>query len=330
VLVRVCCSWLLATSVGLAFGLIAVSAIVIVQIVMKKLVVPFMVSQKAILVYLSLLFNRFCFFATFVVAVVLLSSGSSSGAPLMLYVTAVMIKKRIEVVLRFIPLQSGVLLLIFFVATVIFFIALYVTLWNVYHELRWMYQGARDGVASCVRFLPSDAVDALQQQFLQWSNFSTISNAALNFFKNDLNNVNVSSTWSDSQRQNTTTSSSAVVDPVALIQTYIGPYASWIPAIVLNWMSPVLQQLQDGAHAHSLYSQLLDAYHQLTSYSYFTSVLGYAKAILIDFSGYSFAFFLSILMQSVSHMYNAFVFMAIFFTSSWCIHFSFISVSYFQ
>jgi hypothetical protein len=191
-------------------------------------------------------------------------------------------------------------------------------LWNVYHELRWTYNGAKDGIASYLQFLPSDAVDVLTQQLLQWSNFSSISNAALDFFKNDLVNGNISRIWADSEHiQDQSTNSSKLVDPVALVQTYLGPYASWVPESLLLWVSPMVQLLHARVQGHSLYSQLSDAYNQLTSYGYVTSALSYAKAIFLDFSGYSFAFFLSILLQSVSHMYNVFVFIAIFFTSSW-------------
>jgi hypothetical protein len=318
VLVRICCSWFLATSVGLAFGVIAVSAIVVSQILLKTMVLPFIASHNDLVLYMSLLFNRFCFFATAVVAVALLSSGSSMGVPLILYVGTVVVKNHVQIILKFIPLRSVVLVLIFLIATVIFAIASYVTLWNVYRELKWMYDEARDGVASYLQFLPSDAVDVLTQQFVQWSNFSSISNAALEFFKNDLNNGNISRIWTDSGHpKNSSTHSSHEQDPVVLIQTFLGPSASWIPESLLFWLAPVVQKLHAGSHLHGLYSQLFDAYNQLTSYSYVTSVLSYAKAILMDFSGYSFAFFLSILLQSVSQMYNAFVFMAIFVTSSW-------------
>lgn len=318
VLMRISCSWLLATSVGPAISLIAVTAIVVLQFVLQNIAMPFIGSRNALVLYLSLIFNRFCLFTTFVGAVALLSSGSSSGIPLLLYVTSILFKSRIQVILKYIPLQSVVLVLIFFVTTVVFAIALYLTLWNVYHELRWTYNGARDGVASYLQFLPSDAVDVLTQQILQWSNFSSISNAALDFFKNDLVNGNISRIWSDAQHtQDQSSNTSQLPDPVVLMQTYLGPFASWIPESLLLWVSPVMQQMHARAHVYSLYSQLSDAYSQLTSYGYVTSVLSYAKAMLMDFSGYSFAFFLSFLLQSVSHMYNVFVFTAIFFTSSW-------------
>jgi hypothetical protein len=328
VLMRISCSWLLATSVGPAISIIAVTTIVLLQFVLKNIAMPFIGSRSPLMLYFSMIFNRFCLFATFVGAVALLSSGSSSGIPLLLYVTSILFKNRIQIILKYIPLQSVVLLLIFFVATVIFAIALYLTLWNVYHELRWTYNGARDGVTSYLQFLPSDAVDMLTQQFLQWSNFSSISNAALDFFKNDLVNGNISRIWTDvEQVQDQSSNASNVPDPVALMQTYLGPFASWIPDSVLLWVSPLVQQMHTRVHVHSLYSQLSDAYYQLTSYGYVTSVLSYVKAILMDFSGYSFAFFLSILLQSVSHMYNVFVFIAIFFTSSWFVSHRIFSLS---
>ena len=318
VLMRISCSWLLAARAGLAFSLIAVTGIVIFQFVLKNIAMPFVGSRNPMVLNVSLIFNRFCLSATFLGAVALLSAGSSAGIPLLLYVTSIILKNRIQILLKFIPLQSVVLLLIFFIATVIFAIASYVMLWNVYHELRWTYNGAKDGIASYLQFLPSDAVDVLTQQLLQWSNFSSISNAALDFFKNDLVNGNISRIWADSEHiQDQSTNSSKLVDPVALVQTYLGPYASWVPESLLLWVSPVVQLLHARVQGHSLYSQLSDAYNQLTSYGYVTSALSYAKAIFLDFSGYSFAFFLSILLQSVSHMYNVFVFIAIFFTSSW-------------
>jgi hypothetical protein len=296
-----------------------VSAIVVFQAAQKNIASSFLGSHSPMVVLISLNFNRFIFFATFVGAVALLTSGSSMGVLLSLYVIIVLVKNRIQIILKFIPLQSVVLVLIFFITTVVFIIASYLTLWNVYHELQWTYNGARDGVASYLQFLPSDAVDMLSQQLVQWSNFSTISNAALDFFKNDLSNGNISRIWADSDRhQNISANASDSPDPVALLQTYLGPFVSWIPESVLLWVAPLALKLHDGVHVHSLYSQVTDAYNQLTSYGYVTSVLSYAKAIFLDFSGYSFAFFLSILLQSVNQMYNAFVFIAIFLTSSWC------------
>jgi hypothetical protein len=318
VLVRISCSWLLGTSLGLAFGVIAVSAIVVFQAALKNIASPLLGSHIPMVVYISLIFNRFCFFATFVGAIALLTSGSSTGVLLMLYIITVLVKNRIQIILKFIPLQSVVLVLIFFITTVIFVIASYLTLWNVYHELQWMYNGARDGLASYLQFLPSEAVDVLSQQFVQWSNFSSISNAALDFFKNDLSNGNMSRLWAEAERlQNISSSAPDALDPVALLQTYLGPSVSWIPESVLVWVAPLAHRLHDGVHMHGLYSQVTEAYNQLTSYGYVTSVLSYAKAMFLDFSGYSFAFFLSILLQSVSQMYNAFVFIAIFLTSSW-------------
>ena len=319
VLVRISCSWLLGASLGPAFGVIAVSAIVVLQAALKNIASPLLGSHGPMVAYISLIFNRFCFFATFVGAIALLTSGgSSTGALLMLYITTVLVKNRIQIILKFIPLQYVILLLIFFIATVIFVIASYLTLWNVYHELQLTYNGARDGLASYLQFLPSEAVDVLSQQFLQWSNFSTISNAALDFFKNDLSNGNMSGIWGDSDRlQNISSSAPDALDPLALLQTYLGPSVSWIPESVLVWVAPLVHRLHDGVHMHSLYSQVTHAYNQLTSYGYVSNVLSYAKAMFLDFSGYSFAFFLSILLQSVSQMYNAFVFIAIFLTSSW-------------
>ena len=302
VLVRISCSWLLATRVGLAFGLIAVIAIVVLQFVLKLIVMPFIGSHNATVLYISLIFNRFCLFATFVGAAALLGSGGSMGLPLMLFVVTVLVKNRIQFILKFIPLQSLVLVLIFFIATVVFVIVSYFIAWNVYHELRLTYNGATDGVASYLQYLPSDAVDVLSQQFLQYSNFSSLSNAALDFFKSDVIKGNISEIWADSAHPENISKTHNMTDPVALAHTYLGPYASWVPESVLVWAGPVLQQLLAGVNAGSLYSQLTQAYSQLTSYGYVTSVLSYAKAIFIDFSGYSFAFFLSILLQSVSQM----------------------------
>ena len=302
VLVRISCSWLLATRAGLAFGLLAVTAIVVLQFVLKKIVLPFIGSHSDMVQYISLIFNRICLFATFVGAAALLGSGGSMGAPLMLSVITVLFKTRVQFIQNLVPLKSVALVLIFFIATVVFVIASYFIAWNVYHELRLTYNGATDGVTSYLQFLPSDAVDVLSQQFLQWSNFSSLSNAALDFFKSDVIRGNMSHTWADAARHENISTSSNMTDPVALAQTYLGPFASWVPEYVLVWSRPLLQQLLAGVDAGSLYSQLSKAYSQLTSYGYVTSVLSYAKAIFIDFSGYSFAFFLSILLQSVSQM----------------------------
>jgi hypothetical protein len=317
VLVRISCSWLLATSVGLAFSLIAATAIVLLQAVFKAIIMPFLGSHSDAMTYVSLVFNRFCLFLSFAGGLGLVTSGSLVGVVPLLYVVAVVAKHRIQFILKFIPLQSVVFILIFFVTTAIFVIASYLTLWNVYHELHWTYNGARDGIASYLQFLPSDAVAVLSQQIVQWSNFFSFS-SALDFFKNDAVIGNITDIWADSAHSQTASSNStALPDPSVLIQAYLGPFASWVPESLMMWYGPLLQQLHAGVHVRRLYSQLSEAYQQLTSYGHVTNVISYARSIIMDFSGYSFAFFLSILLQSVSHVYNAFVFVAIFSTSSW-------------